>query len=152
MATVRAAHEINIIDLTPSDISDAQQVVRRFEDVKPQDLRFKIETDAGEAVQIPAGLNELLRVVLGLASQGQKVSLSTPPTALTSVEAAKTLGMSRPTLMKLASEGRIPSTKVGSHTRFSANDIKEFALSQQSERRKSFDELRRFEDELGLID
>lgn len=152
MATVRAARELNTIDLTATEISEAQAVVLKFKDVNPQDLRIKIETKDGLAVQLPAGLVRLLRIVLNLASSGQPITLSQPPLVLTSVEAARTLGMSRPTLLKLAAEGKVPSTKVGTHTRFTREAIRKFAEDLQNEQRNAFDEFRDIEDTLGIVD
>lgn len=152
MATIRAARELNTIDLTPTEIQEAKTVILRFKDVRPQDLRIKIETSDGLEVGLPAGLVRLLHMVLNLASSGQPLSLSQPPAVLTSVEAAKALGMSRPTLLKLADEGKIASTKVGTHTRFAHEDIRKFADQVQNQRRASFDEFRDFEDSLGIVD
>ncbi|WP_232318000.1 helix-turn-helix domain-containing protein [Neomicrococcus aestuarii] len=58
--------------------------------------------------------------------------------------------MSRPTLMKLALSGEIPSHKVGSHTRFDRTDLQTFAEQRTQKQRKSFDELRAFEDSLDF--
>ncbi|MHA7271255.1 helix-turn-helix domain-containing protein [Arthrobacter sp. HLT1-20] len=149
---MRAARELNTIDLTATEISEAQAVVLKFKDVHPKDLRIKIETKDGLAVQLPAGLVRLLRIVLNLASSGQPITLSQPPLVLTSVEAAKTLGMSRPTLLKLAAEGKVPSTKVGTHTRFTREAIRKFAEDLQNEQRNAFDDFRAIEDTLGIVD
>lgn len=152
MATLRAARELNTIDLTPAEVAEAQTVALKFKDVHPQDLRIKIETEDGLSVQLPAGLVRLLRLVLTLASSGEPLSLSQPPQVLTSVEAAKTLGMSRPTLLKLAAEGKISSTRVGTHTRFTRDAVLKFANESQNGRKDNFDRLRDLEDTLGIVD
>lgn len=152
MATIRTARELSTIDLTPADISEAQQVTLRFKDVSPQELRIKIETADGLAVALPTGLVKLLQMVLKLASSGEPITLGQPASTLTSVEAAKTLGMSRPTLLKLASEGKIDSTKVGTHTRFARRDVIKFADQLQKESKNNFDEFRNLEDTLGIVD
>lgn len=152
MATVRPSRELNTIDLTPSEVSEAQTLALKFKEIRPQDLRIKIETGDGLAVQLPEGLVRLLQLVLNLASSGEPISLSQPPLVLTSVEAAKTLGMSRPTLLKLAAEGKIPSTKVGTHTRFTHEAVRKFADELQRESRSNFDQLRKLEDTLDVVD
>lgn len=152
MPTVRAARELNTIDLSPAEVSEAQTVALKFKDVRPQDLRVKLETKDGLAVQLPAGLVRLFQIVLKLASSGEPISLGQPPRMLTSVEAAKMLGMSRPTLIKLANERKIASTKVGTHTRFFRESVLKFADDLQNERKNDFDAFRNLEDTLGVVD
>lgn len=51
----------------------------------------------------------------------------------TTTQAAKILGMSRPTLMRLMAVGRISFRKVGKHHRISAAAIQEFRERQREE-------------------
>ncbi len=99
---------------------------------------------------MPDDLSDLLQTILRLAASGQAIGITQVPKALTSVEAAKMLGISRPTLLKLATSGEIASHKVGSHTRFSRSDLRAFAESHLGNQRKSFDELRELEDSLDF--
>lgn len=152
MATVQLSRELNTVNLTNGEIQDAQDVTRQFKDVDPKDLRIRLETKEGKAVQLPPGLVRLLQLVLRLASSGEPITLGQPPRVLTSVEAAKTLGISRPTLLKLATDGEIASHKVGTHTRFARKDITDFAEERRVERRSAFDDLRTLEDTLEVDD
>ena len=52
------------------------------------------------------------------------------------------LGISRPTLMRWAAEGRISSFSVGSHTRFHRDDVLGLRDARAAERHAAFDELR----------
>ena len=67
------------------------------------------------------------------------------PEKLSSTSAAELLGVSRPTLMKWAKEGRINSFKVGTHTRFNRDDVLALKRSMEKNRNDAFEELRAFE-------
>ncbi|MHA7140444.1 MULTISPECIES: helix-turn-helix domain-containing protein [unclassified Arthrobacter] len=150
MAALTAIQNVRTIDVTTSQSEEAKEVSRRFDEVDPGDLQIKIESSSGEAIVVPDGLSDLLQTVVRLAAAGQPFGITQFPKALTSVEAAKMLGISRPTLLKLAASGQIASHKVGSHTRFNRSDLRSLAESRLADQRKSFGDLLEFEDSLGF--
>ncbi|WP_434616547.1 helix-turn-helix domain-containing protein [Arthrobacter sp. A5] len=150
MAALTAIQNVRTIDVTPSQSEEAREMSRRFHEVDPSDLQIKIQSSSGEAVIVPDDLSGLLQTILRLAASGHAIGITQLPKALTSVEASKMLGISRPTLLKLAASGEIAFHKVGSHTRFSRADLRVFAESHLGDQRKSFDELRELEDSLGF--
>ncbi|MET7773635.1 helix-turn-helix domain-containing protein [Nocardia sp. NPDC005366] len=62
------------------------------------------------------------------------------------------MGISRPSLMKLVREEKIPSHKVGSHTRLHSKDVLAFRRAQLEHQSKAFEELRALEEEWGVLD
>ncbi|MEV6554444.1 helix-turn-helix domain-containing protein [Nocardia sp. NPDC051756] len=106
----------------------------------------------GGTVEMPAELSALIGQVLDLVGRGCTVTVASVPNELTTTTAAKILGISRPTLMKLVKDGTLPAHKVRSHTRLLSKDVFAFRDQQGAERRQAFDDLRRLEDELGLVD
>lgn len=150
MAALTAIQNVRTIDVTSTQSEEAQEVSRHFHEVDFGDLTIRIESSSGEAVTVPEDLSTLLQTILRLAASGQAIGITQLSKALTSVEAAKTLGISRPTLLKFAASGEIPSHKVGSHTRFNRSDVRAFAESRLDKQRQSFDELREFEDAIGF--
>ncbi|THJ65109.1 helix-turn-helix domain-containing protein [Arthrobacter echini] len=150
MAALTAIQNVRTIDVTSTQTAEAKEVSRRFNEVGAQDLIIRIESSAGEAVTVPEDLSNLLQTILRLAASGQSIGITQFSKAMTSVEAAKTLGISRPTLLKLAANGDIASHKVGSHTRFDRADVHEFAEARLGKQRDSFDSLRNFEDALSF--
>ena len=58
-----------------------------------------------------------------MLANDQEPSLVSVPQELTTTVAAKRLGISRPTLMKLIREGKIPAHKVRSHMRLLTTDV-----------------------------
>lgn len=152
MGALTAIQNVQTIDVTSSQSQEAQQVSRHFHEIDTKDLQIRIESSTGEVVTVPEALGNLLQTVLRLAASGQAIGITQLPKALTSVEAAKVLGVSRPTLLKLAAKGVISSHKVGSHTRFNRSDLLAFAGQRLENQRKSFDELRELEDSMGFVE
>src|SRR5699024_11326343 len=56
-----------------------------------------------EPLAIPPELRELLRQVVVAFARGKAVTVTTTPEEVTTTEAARELGISRPTLMKMSS-------------------------------------------------
>ena len=90
----------------------------------------------------------MLAALACLAENGE-VSIGRVPDQLTSTAAADMLGVSRPTLLRWTREGKISSTKVGTHTRFRRDDVIEFRNARERERRQAFNALRALDAEDG---
>ncbi len=148
MAALTETTEVSTISVSPTQTQEASDVARQLEDLRPQDLRIRIESARGEEVFVPERLSDLLRTVLHLVAAGQQVGITRVAKALTSVEAAQVLGISRPTLIKLAAAGEIPSHKVGTHNRFLRSDLDQFAERRSDAERLEFNRLRDLEDSL----
>ncbi|MGW5230383.1 helix-turn-helix domain-containing protein [Nocardia niigatensis] len=103
-------------------------------------------------LQMPPELAALVLELVDLVGRGCTVTIGSIPTEVTTTVAAGMLDISRPSLMKLVREQRIPSHKVGSHTRLYSKDVLAFRRSQLEQQRKAFDELRALEDESGFLD
>jgi excisionase family DNA binding protein len=71
---------------------------------------------------------------------------------LTTQEAADLLGVSRPTLIKLLADGRIPFEQPGRHRRIRLDDLLAYRDRRRNERSNSLDELVQQTDALGLYD
>ncbi|CKM44528.1 excisionase [Mycobacterium tuberculosis] len=90
----------------------------------------------------------LYNVVLAL-SQGKGISLVPRHLKLTTQEAADLLNISRPTLVRLWEDGRIPFEKPGRHRRVSLDALLEYQQETRSNRRAALGELSR--DALGEL-
>lgn len=105
-------------------------------------------TDAeGRAVTLPIDVQRLISQVLASVAQRGEVTISRVPEELTSTVAAKILGVSRPTLMKWAKEGKIATHKRGTHNRFKRDDVLKLKQQRTEERMQAFSEWRAFEEE-----
>jgi excisionase family DNA binding protein len=90
---------------------------------------------------IPAELYELLRDVVGALSQGMAISIAPHNTMLTTQEAADLLNISRPTLVRLLTDGEIPHSLRGRHRRVLLRDILDYSERTRTERRRALDQM-----------
>ena len=106
----------------------------------------------GEEVEVPAALFDVLRQVATMLSRGDGVAVTAIARELSTTEAARLLGMSRPTLIRLLDASAIPSHRVGSHRRLLLGDVLAFRQRQMEERRRSYERLMLESDALGFHD
>lgn len=81
---------------------------------------------SGDQVEIPAGVYRVLRQAVEAMREGLAVTLAPQTPTLTTQQAADLLGVSRPTLVKLLEEDRIPYERVGTHRRLLLRDLLEY--------------------------
>jgi excisionase family DNA binding protein len=127
----------------------APKVTRQAKDVW-HDLDTGTKTPLRED-QLGEELQKVLVQVVKALAEGHAVTVTAMPEVLTSTVAAEIIGISRPTLMRHARAGDIPSIKVGSHTRFRREDVLRFKRVKLAKQRQAMEELLALEDELGLI-
>lgn len=134
-------------DVLLTDERDQQQAQKLVSQLPPRGARFTaVAGGGGTVVQVPVELSAIIAQVVQAVAQGHTVTVSSMPEELTTTAAAKLLGISRPTLMRMVDDNKIPARKVGSHTRLRTADV----LKEQRARRRrqlaAFDELRALED------
>jgi excisionase family DNA binding protein len=110
-----------------------------------------VTLDDGQQIELPFELAKLVQSMLSGLTQGG-VSIRSVPNELTTTTAADILGVSRPTLMKLVEAGELASHLVGTHHRFVHRDVVELAERRSEARRRAFEALRAFDEELGIED
>jgi excisionase family DNA binding protein len=84
--------------------------------------------------------------------EGQSVAIVQNDAQLTTVEAARMLGVSRQFLVNLLERDEIPYHMVGTHRRIYVRDLLAYKAKRDSKRRQVLDELTRAEAEDGLYD
>lgn len=94
-----------------------------------------MDADHEEPIELPAGAVTLLLDILGAMASGQGVTIIPEDAELTTVQAADILHVSRPFLIKLLDEGKIPYRRVGKHRRIRMEDVMNYkrAIDQQRE-------------------
>ena len=103
-----------------------------------------------ETLQLPASAVRLLIDILDQMAQGNAVTLMPIHTELTTVQAAEVLNVSRPHLVKLLEEGKIPYHRVGTHRRIRAEEVLAFKREKMASRRQTLDELAELDQQLGI--
>ncbi|WP_256250283.1 excisionase family DNA-binding protein [Mycobacterium malmoense] len=97
----------------------------------------------GTPIVLPEPVREALYSVVLAMAQGNAITLVPRHQKLTTQEAADLLNISRPTLVKLLEEGRIPFEKPGRHRKVSLDALLQYQQETRSNRRAALDELTR---------
>lgn len=138
---------LEILDPTKVQIEQARELVSALKSQTSPTVRIQIGESSHE---VPAQLAGLVEDLLKRVARGQHVSIGGTPEEVTTTVAAKMLGMSRPTLMKLVRERRIPSRSVGKHTRLRAEDVLAYRKSEWEARDQAFERLRNPSEDLEM--
>ena len=105
-----------------------------------------------QSLPLPAPARRLLYEILREMADGHAVTVLPVHAELTTQQAADYLHVSRPYLVKLLDEGRIPSHKVGAHRRIRLEDIADYRNGSLVKRHAVLDELTALSQELGLYE
>ena len=119
----------------------SKQLLSRYaREDQPLTVRV-IDSDHEEPIELPAGAVTLLMDILGAMASGQGITLIPENAELTTVQAADILNVSRPFLIKLLEEGKIPYRKVGKHRRIRMEDVMNYKQAVDQERETILEEL-----------
>src|ERR1019366_1351182 len=129
---------------------DQKQVLELYQ--KIQRSRAKLVGPDGKTQSLPVSLYEFLVKLIADLCEGQSVAIVQTDPQLTTVEAARMLGVSRQFLVKVLERGQIPHHMVGTHRRGYVRDLLADKTRRGSKRRQILDDLTRAEAEDGLYD
>ena len=120
--------------------ASGQLLSRYVQSKAPLKLRVT-DGDQAEPIELPAGAVTLLMDILEAMAAGQGVTIIPESAELTTVQAAEVLNVSRPFLIKLLDEQKIPHRKVGKHRRIRMEDVMAYKASIDAEREGVLDQL-----------
>lgn len=103
-------------------------------EVKKSVIKIQVEGIDG-VVEIPEKAFSLLKSILEKMSEGKTVSLVANESELTTQEAADILNVSRPYLVRLLNEEKLPYIKVGTHRRLVLEDVLAYDKQEKKKRR-----------------
>lgn len=134
---VRALRERTV--LPPKDSSTLARFARGL--AKEGASRARLVGPDGSQIDIPDELYGVLRDVVLALSEGLAISIAPHNTMLTTQEAADLLNVSRPTLVRLVTDGDIPYTMRGRHRRVMLSDVLDYRERMRRERRQTLDQM-----------
>lgn len=103
-----------------------------------------------EVIDVPPTILTYLEFILTNMSQGKGLEMTPLEESLSTQQAADLLSVSRPFLIKLLEEGKIPFQKVGTHRRVKLNDVRVYEQQQQAIRDQQLDFLARQAQDLNM--
>lgn len=138
----------------PSDVAisakDQREIMEMYERIR--EVQAKLVGPDGKTEILPNNIYSFLCRLLADLKAGNSVTILQSKAELTTVEAAKLLGMSRQFLVNLLSQGELPFHKIGTHRRLYARDVLAYKGKRDSSRRKILDDLAKAEFEEGIYD
>lgn len=133
----------------PFDISLKEQLEIKTIYEKLREAEAKLVGPDGKAEILPNNVYSFLLRLLADLKAGHSVTILQSMHRLTTVEAAKVLGVSRQYLVQLLEKGEIPFKKVGTHRRIFVRDVLSYKAKRDLERRSVLDDLAKQEYETG---
>jgi excisionase family DNA binding protein len=117
-----------------------------------ENLRFQVgeEKKVTQKLLLPATAVRLLLDLLTEMAAGNAITLIPVHAQLTTQQAADVLNVSRPFLVNLLEQGKIPHVKVGTHRRILFEDLMRYKKDIDRERQKALDELIRESEKLNI--
>ncbi|WP_434740419.1 helix-turn-helix domain-containing protein [Micromonospora sp. SH-82] len=137
--------------LPPKDSSDLARFARGLAAAQPS-ARARLVGPDGSHLDIPDELYGVLRDVVTALSEGMAISIAPHNTMLTTQEAADLLNISRPTVVRLLTDGQIPHTMRGRHRRVMLRDVLDYRERTRRERRQTLDQMAADAEEDDLYD
>jgi excisionase family DNA binding protein len=131
---------------TEADARKARESLRQISDILTSgvsDLSIRIQNDEqlGAEIILPVSALRLLKDILAEIAQGHAVALLPIQAELTTQQAADLLNVSRPYLIGLLEERKIPFRLVGQHRRVRLDDLLAYKRKDDEDRRRVADEL-----------
>ena len=127
-------------------------VERKFEQYYQKGTHKLVNAD-GTELPISDNLFKVLQEILPVLEEGRTTVTISPNSAeMTTQEAADILNVSRPHLIKLLDNNKIPYTKTGSHRRIKVKDVMDYKEKKDTQCRQSLSEMAEIMQENGLFD
>lgn len=139
---------------SPKAAQEAKEALRALSVVskrKTRTLQVRPEGNGGSvSVTVPREAFELFLEILGQMANGKAVTIVPFHADLTTQQAAEMLNVSRPFLVQLLDEQKLPSRKVGTHRRVRFEDLVEYKRKDEAHRKEVLDELTTEAEKHGL--
>jgi len=139
----------------PKEIEAAvrgQRELATFLSTKQETQKITIQDaqDVTHQIELPTSSLTLLMSILGELAAGNAVQVVPVHAELTTQEAANILNVSRPHMVKLLEEGKLPFHKTGRHRRILFADLMKYKDQRDAESIQALRELAEQSQELGF--
>lgn len=138
---------------TPEEVEQAKVSSRTLSKYAFADrVQLSLKSSNGETddLVLPGGAVQILLDVLAEMAQGNAISLVPCHQEIGTQEAANLLNVSRPFLVGLLEDGKIPFHKVGTHRRVRLMDVLAYKAQIDENRHETLDELTALSQQEGM--
>ena len=150
MATIREKGPIPASEKEQEQIKYIEQLLESVQETEA--TRPKLIGPQGQEIELPESLFQVLRAAAHDLARNRVVTITAINQDLTTQEAADIINVSRPHLIKLLEEGKIPYFMVGTHRRIYLHGLLEYKKRRDVEERAALAELTQLGQEMGLYD
>lgn len=113
-------------------------------------IHFSTESDNEADIILPLSAVHLLFQALQEMAKGNTVTLLPVDTELTTQQAAEMMRVSRPSLIKMLDDNKLPYRKIGAHRRVRYEDVALYLKTERARRAEVMRELMAETERLGL--
>ena len=137
---------------TAEEAKTALRALSAMQQVQARSRTVQVRPDGGRSISVtvPSEAFELFLEILGQMANGNAVTIVPVHAELTTQQAADLLNVSRPHLVSLLDERKIPFRMVGAHRRVKAADLIAYQQRDEAERKRVLDELTAEAEKHGL--
>lgn len=108
--------------------------------------------ETSQKIIVPTMALQLLTRILKDLGEGRPVQIVPIAAEMTTQAAAEMLGCSRPHVIKLLEQGKIPFTKIGKHRRVRFEDVVKYRLAMKEQQKRNLKDMMKDDEEAGLYD
>ncbi|HRD54556.1 MAG TPA: helix-turn-helix domain-containing protein [Flavobacteriales bacterium] len=118
---------------------------------KKDTTEIEIE-ETSQKIVVPTMALQLLTRILKDLGEGRPVQIMPIAAEMTTQAAAEMLGCSRPHVVKLLEQDKIPFTKIGKHRRIKYEDVMKYRRAMKEAQRRNLKDMMKDDEEAGLYD
>lgn len=118
--------------------------------LETQKISIKDANNETHQIELPTSALTMLMNILGELAQGNAVQVVPVHAELTTQEAANILNVSRPHMVKLLEDGKLPFHKTGRHRRVLFADLMQYKSLRERESNEAMHEMANMSKELGF--
>lgn len=115
------------------------------------EIEIEIEETAQKII-VPTMALQLLTRILKDLGEGRPVQIVPIAAEMTTQAAAEMLGCSRPHVIKLLEQGKIPFTLVGKHRRIKYEDVMKYRMAMKELQKRNLKDMMKDDEDAGLYD
>ncbi len=108
--------------------------------------------ETAQKIIVPTMALQLLTRILKDLGEGRPVQIVPIAAEMTTQAAAEMLGCSRPHVIKLLEQGKIPFTLVGKHRRIKYEHVMKYRMAMKEQQKRNLKDMMKDDEETGLYD